>query len=315
MPVFPVYNQCNNACLMCSNPPDLWRRGDYRLSRLLRRIRNFRSGRKEFQEVFSDSFMLTGGEPTLHPQLFELITNIRTLFPATPIRCQSNGRRFSRPDFTRRFLRLSPYLEVIISLHGPTAALHDQVTRIPGSFAQTCRGIANILKDKRPGQCLELRIVIHRLNHTHLAATTRFIRRKFPGVDRLVYIFFEMEGRACRHLRKLKVSYRQVRPHVEKLAGLVASFPEVRFYHFPLCTLPVALYSYVYRTLPDREVAFVVACRGCCVKKFCLGVPKAYLKHVGRREFKPVPGGLRFEEGPGRHHPIARVLDPDGASF
>lgn len=308
MPVVPVYNRCNNACLMCSNPADLWKRGDYRLARLLRRIKNFRSGKREFQEGFTDSFMLTGGEPTLHPQLFGLIRGIRSLFPALPIRCQSNGRKFSSREFTRRFMRLSPHLEVIISLHGSTAALHDRVTGRPGSFAQTCRGIANILKEKRPGQCLELRVVIHRLNHTRLAAIVCFIRRKFQGVNRLVFIFFEMEGRACQNIEKLEVSYRQARPYIEKLVGLIGSFREVRFYHFPLCALPVSLYPYVYCTLPEWEVAFVSACRTCRVKEFCLGVPKAYLKHVGRKEFKPVRRAMRFQKGPGRHHPIARVL-------
>ncbi len=308
MPDFPVYDKCNNRCLMCSNRPGLWRDTDFGLETLLKRVDNFFKGEDEFLNNYADAFSLTGGEPTLHPRIFEIIRGIRSRAPGMTIRCLTNGRMFVYPGFTEAFLAASPRLELILSLHGPTAAVHDTVTRVPGSFEQTCRGISHILKFRRPGQRLALRVVIHRLNHTHLMATTRFIRRRFPDADRLVFIFFEIEGHAGRNYRRLRLTYRQLAPHIVKVGPLIRFFREVRFYHFPLCTLPESFYPHVWRTLPRQEVAFVPACRRCPLKRLCLGIHKEYLRFAGNTEFKPVVKKLRLKEGPSWHRPILKVL-------
>ena len=85
---------------------------------------------------------LDGGEPTLYPQLLEVIARARELGYST-INVTTNGRRLSYPDFARKLLQ-SGISSLLVSVHGPDAATHDEITGAPGSFGETLAGLHNI---------------------------------------------------------------------------------------------------------------------------------------------------------------------------
>lgn len=313
MPVFPIIYTCNNKCVMCSNPE--YSEKDNRgcgLKDLKKRLKGFYVGKEVFLENFRDGFCLTGGEPTLSSHLAPLIEEINKFFPGTEILCLTNGRKFSRPVYARKVLATGANLHLATSIHAYNAKLHDRITGIQGSFAQTVKGLDNIRRFKKSNHKVSIRVVIHGLNYKFLDRTARFINDNFSYIDRMVFIFFEIEGRAEKNIKTLKLRYGQVRPYVNKLYGLISKFKEVRFYHFPLCTLSVVFYPYIWRTLPDYEVSFGKSCRSCKLKKFCLGIHKGYIEHFGTKEFRPPAGKISIGETGSWYHPIesVRVLHP-----
>ncbi|MDD5005943.1 MAG: radical SAM protein [Candidatus Omnitrophica bacterium] len=309
MPVISIYNRCNNKCIMCTNPDKFWNgnKKEFNLSFLLNRLDRFYQGEKEFLEIHRDSFSFTGGEPTLSPYLIPLIEKINALFYGKRVICLTNGRMFSYADYAKRILQLGINLELAIAIHGHNSKIHDSITRTAKSFVQTTKGLHNIFRFKKKNHTIEIRVVMHQLNYKFLEKITRFIKKEFPSIDRLVFIFFEIEGQACKNIKAIKVTYSQLLPYIEKIRTFLHYFPEVRFYHFPLCVLPTKFYPYVWRTLPDREVSFLNNCRGCNLKQFCLGVHKGYLKYVGDSEFKPIKRKINIQEGCNWHHPILKV--------
>ena len=65
----------------------------------------------------------TGGEPTLHRELPALLTLCRRLGLRTGL--GTNGHRLADPGYAAR---VGPLLdEVMVSLHGPTAKVHDRL--------------------------------------------------------------------------------------------------------------------------------------------------------------------------------------------
>ncbi|MBW2044493.1 MAG: radical SAM protein [Deltaproteobacteria bacterium] len=309
MPGISVYNKCNNSCLMCTNPDEFWEMDGcyFSLTYLSERIERFRNGTEEFLDNFRDSFSISGGEPTLASHLSEVIKKINSLFPGIRIVCLTNGRMFSYADYVRQTLRLNANLEFAVSLHGHNAGVHDKITQTPGSFTQTVTGLKNIFRFKRPDESIEIRVVIHRLNYKFLEEIAGFIKMNFPQVNRLVFMFFEIEGQAVKNLKALRLTYAQLSPYIDKIFNFIALFPQVRLYHFPLCTLPPKFYPYIWRTLPDFEVSFPESCKECGLKKLCLGVHKGYLKYVGSSEFRPIKDKIRIRKGRGRYHPIIGV--------
>jgi MoaA/NifB/PqqE/SkfB family radical SAM enzyme len=160
MPTLPVFNLCNNRCWMCTNPRRyaLFGSRHFKAANILGRLKRFREGEDEFLENYPDVFSLTGGEPTLSPDLLPVMNHIRRMFPRSRVVCLTNGRMFAYPSFTRKILSVRGDLELVIPVHGATAAEHDAITRTRGSFEQTVRGLDNILKERRAGHLLEIRI-------------------------------------------------------------------------------------------------------------------------------------------------------------
>jgi radical SAM protein with 4Fe4S-binding SPASM domain len=100
----------------------------------------------------------TGGEALSHPRLFDFLDHARSLHFC--VRILSNGTLLSAGSVER--LASYPNLaSVELSLYGATAAVHDAVTQLPGSFARTWEG-AERLRERGVG--VRLKFIVMRQN-------------------------------------------------------------------------------------------------------------------------------------------------------
>jgi len=86
--------------------------------------------------------VFTGGEPTLHPRLLNLIRFAKGL-GYKQIQIQTNGRLFAYLDFCKEATSAGVN-EFGVSIHGHFAKIHDFLTSVPGSFNQVIQGIKNL---------------------------------------------------------------------------------------------------------------------------------------------------------------------------
>jgi len=306
MKCIPVWNRCNNKCLMCSNPPDYPSFGKYDFASLKTRIDRIRRDETHLY--------LTGGEPSLSPVLLPLLAYIRGRLPRTRILIDTNGRMFAYRAFAAKCAAFGN-IEFQVSLCGHTPSAHDGVTRTPGSFRQAMAGIKNLLRLKTSGMAVEVRFVLSGLSLSNIGEVYKLAAGGLKGIDALVLIFMEMEGHAALNLKAAGLTYTRALGPVEEFFSRLersrdgtGKIPfEIKLYHFPLCTLPPRLWKYAWRTLPGKEVTFPESCSGCAVKKLCLGVHKDYLKHFGASEFKPLAAAPRMRLSSNFCHPVAEV--------
>lgn len=316
MPDFCVWNRCNSNCIICTNPVgfrDENKSSPYSAKATIARIDSW----KQRNQLSKESINLTGGEPTIHPDFLALLTKIREMLPENRIVLASNGRMFSYPWFAKECLKINNFvLEVAIYSSNPR--LHDGMTRIKGSFKQTITGIHNILKYKNPFQELEIRIILTKLNYKDLDKTVNFIKKEFPGIDRIVIIFMELEGYAGKNFKIVGLTYKEFEPYLSlsKMEKWEKGLPEIRLYHFPLCCLKPELWKYTWRTqtphrggisLNEEEVTFVPRCNQCLYKKYCLGIHRDYLRLVGDKEFQPIKRKLNLRTQNNFFRPIVGV--------
>ncbi len=127
--------RCNNHCVFCAVGNRL--PVDQTLEHIMGVLDRYAA-----QGV--DLLDLDGGEPTLHPDLLEIIEYARQRGFRT-VNVTTNGRRLAYPEFTRKLLA-SGITSLLVSIHGPDEKVHDAITGTPGSFAETMQGIRNILK-------------------------------------------------------------------------------------------------------------------------------------------------------------------------
>jgi len=292
---------------MCTNPDRPWPSWDgsllYDFSSIINRLEKSKEKIKAAESIY-----LTGGEPTLHPHFLEIFKYLKENFPSQRIKLLSNGRRFFYKDFTQEFLEITDNLEVDISLHGPNDIIHDGVTGSKDSFKQTLAGLKNLLYNKKQKQIIGVRTVITRQNYKYLDQTLKLLATEAPSLNRVIIIFHELEAQAIKNLSEVGITYQELRPFIEKVRSFLNDFQELRFYHFPLCSLPLDFWPYVWNTLPKKEVSFLPECRLCFYRKFCLGIHKGYLKNIGRQGFIPLDKGeIRLDFNPDLYHPIKKV--------
>ncbi len=146
---------CNNHCRFCvqgEKRKKYGRRSTAEIQEILEKNAEGRGG-----------VVFTGGEPSLHPEIIELVSKARDLGYES-IQIQTNGRMFAYEKFCRDVIEAGA-TEFSPALHGHSAELHDYLTTVAGSFEQTVRGIRNL---KNLGQKVVTNSVITRSNFRHL---------------------------------------------------------------------------------------------------------------------------------------------------
>ncbi|MFH1671259.1 MAG: radical SAM protein, partial [Candidatus Portnoybacteria bacterium] len=250
-----------------------------------------------------------GGEPTLHPRFLDIFWFVRKNFPKHELRLLTNGRRFYYRDFAEEIMS-ADNLNIAVSLCGPNKKIHDGITQTKNSFTQMVKGLENIL-DLKKDQTIEIRTVLSNLSARYIDQTLNFINSKFPSIDRVIVIYLETEGQAEKNLNRVMISYSEIRPYLDKIYPFFSSLKELRLYHFPLCALDYKFWPHVWRTLPEKEVAFISSCKQCRYKKYCLGIHRDYPDKTRNNEFKPIKEEYIIEESGDFYHPIIGISKND----
>lgn len=311
MPDFPIWPQCNIACVFCSNPVEGFRQTaeKYSFPELKKKLADYKRGLRTFVKFDEERgyFNLTGGEPTAHPDFLKILAHIRTEFPGSLIRLLSNGRMFAREDFARWTCGIGQLpFEVAVPMFGAAPRQHDAVSRTPGSFEQTTRGLRHLRRHRKDGQLVEIRIIMTRLQARFLDDLLDFLRAEFAWVDRLVFLFEEIEGFAEHYRDRLTFTQSECAAHIDRNYGKLAAFRDVRLYHFSLCAVPTRLWPYVWNTLAGFKVDYLEGCRTSCLyKEQCVGVHRSYLRHVGAPDIVPITAPRPVALTGERYHPVA----------
>ena len=143
-----ITNECNSRCAHCYNlgAQDGRREcvgaalSDVERSDLLKALRE--------QGVFR--LVVSGGEPLLHPRIFDLLAEARSL--GFQVVLYTNGLLVDEETADR--LAGLGLVSIEISMYGASAATHELVTRVPGSFGRstnalrllTDRGVHTVMK-------------------------------------------------------------------------------------------------------------------------------------------------------------------------
>ena len=115
---------------------------------------------------------LTGGEPSIHPRFLDVLRLSKRLGLSTSI--GTIGTMLKRPELAREAMPLLD--QALFSLHGPSAEIHDGLTRRAGSFEQVTAAIA-LAREFNPRMMVAVNTVLTR----HNAELTRLCRGLYPS--------------------------------------------------------------------------------------------------------------------------------------
>jgi MoaA/NifB/PqqE/SkfB family radical SAM enzyme len=147
---------CNNRCSFCLDSDA----HNGTVVGLMNLKAQMVSGRK----AGATRLILSGGEPTIHPNYVDLIRFGASL-GYRRIQTVTNGRMFMYKDFTKKCLDAG-LQEITFSVHGHNAKLHDALVGCPGAFDEEMRGVDNVLADGRA--IVNVDVVLTRKNVPHV---------------------------------------------------------------------------------------------------------------------------------------------------
>lgn len=278
--VFFVTGKCNSNCIMCPAPEYTRRNSDDPcVARLIELASHM--------AIHTPHVTVTGGEPFLAGKdIFRLFEFCRMKFPNTEFLILTNGRVFALKEYCKLLQETAPDNTILgIPIHGSCAAVHDAITRTPGSFSQTISGLQNL---HAMGVRLELRIVVSRMNITDLANTARLIASILPHAERVCIMGMEMTGNARVNRELVWIPYQESFPFVAKATDILIDMGvDVRLYNYPLCTADPKYWTICYKSITDQKVRYADGCEGCAVKDACGGVFAGTFLMV-KDELKPI---------------------------
>ncbi|MGM0578536.1 MAG: radical SAM protein [Myxococcota bacterium] len=157
---------CNQRCIFCL---DSWNHnGTYVDTEQLKQYIDLgvKLGRERL--------ILSGGEPTVHPDYLRLIRYGRNA-GYDWIQTVTNGMMFAYPEFTRKCLHAG-LNEVTMSIHGHTAKLQDRLCGVKGAFDKAVEGIKNIRAMSGARTVINIDVVINKQNIRYLRDIIDFFR-------------------------------------------------------------------------------------------------------------------------------------------
>ena len=183
-----------------------------------------------------------GGEPTTYPWIVAAVAHARAV-GFTRVTLATNATKLRLPHFTDRLIEAG-LTRVTISMHGHTAALEDELTRVPGNFEKKVAAIG-LLRDWRSRgglvDGLSVNLVLNGRNHQHLPRILRFFYDDM-GFDDVRINAVRPEGYAEGDAT-LCPPYATLVPSLVKAIVLseVHFKRPLTFGGFPLCVLPASL--------------------------------------------------------------------------
>lgn len=305
-----VSDDCINSCIFCVDG-----RVDGKTRNIPTRIPTLTEIESELCQGYEAGLRevwFVSGEPTLNPQLPEIVSLSRELGFQT-IGMNTNGRRLGRERLLERLVS-SGLNNLVISIHGDRPEIHDRLVGRTGAFAEVLLGLERIrhLPAKHRPRITWL-CVLNRENLPHVEAIYRsFLKYLSPASgDLLSFTCIKMFGCAVKAFEQVGMQY------VELVGGWIEAWRrlgapgEMVLSEVPGCV--IAARSGADQPLPaidvpdeffgldadepgtegisspiDRRYRKRSACRKCLLEPICFGVLKHYISRYGWEEFPPV---------------------------
>lgn len=270
--------QCNNYCLMCSQPPkradDSWLLQEAKETvRLIpRETRNLG---------------ITGGEPTLYGDGFiGLLHHIKNWLPHTSLHILSNGRTFADAQFSEKYAAVNhPDMMVGIPVYSADPARHDYVVQAKGAFDETIRGILNL---KRLNQKVEIRVVLHKQTCQSLPELAEFIARNLLFVDHVALMALEMTGFTRANLDALWIDPIEYKSELSKAVKILSSYGlRTSVYNHPLCLVNRDVEPSYVKSISDWKNEYATECGPCIRKSDCGGFFSSGIQHGYSKSIRP----------------------------
>ena len=266
--------RCNANCVFCEVPVEFKDGSKEKLFKDI--LGELQEKRKDF-----DAVCITGGEPTIHPKIFDILKYAKKECSYKRIRLESNGLMLSYKEFIDRLVECGVD-HFQISFQTIDEEEYDKITRVKNSFKLVMKGIENIKAAKKP---VSVNIVAHKYNYRFLPKVAEaLINRGIVAIRISSHNPFDVKKTDS------AITFTEVIPYIKEalIKAKDMGFKPIKIGDFPDCVVKKInndvknnnVHS-ILKTKPNK-------CKNCMHHDSCKGVWASYLKLFGEEEIKPI---------------------------
>jgi molybdenum cofactor biosynthesis enzyme MoaA len=274
------YN-CNQRCLFCWLEPGY---DNLPHEAVIAKI-------SEFSGINLKTVSITGGEPTLNPNLADYIKKIHEA-GAGEICLQTNAMLLNDPARVRALMDAG-LNSAFVSLHSHLAEISDLLTGMEGGFNKTVEGVKNLIVS---GAIVFLSHVINSFNYKTLPEFIGYVTANFKKVPIIFSYAAPIYG---------AMMHRGLIPALTEIKGPLAVALE-KCYELKvpfaglsgMCGIPPCILDGNLRYYPDinrvaepeggEDMIKIADCRQCSLDNYCYGLRKNYADIYGTGELHAV---------------------------
>lgn len=189
---------------------------------------------KQARKLGKDQIDFTGGEATIHPDFIRLVTLCKELGFNT-INVITNGLRFADLSYFEK-AKAAGLNEVLLSIHSNHKEVHDELTKVPGSFDKIIEAAKNA---KRLNVKLRINACINNKNYQYVDEYLNFLVTLQPtSVNLIVFNPTEETPGYTKHDAIRVASYHDIAKEIEKaLVKHEKNIPIINIRFLPFCFL------------------------------------------------------------------------------
>ncbi len=282
--------KCNQNCVFCNV------KYNFKTKTTIEAKKEILSLAKKYPKIH---ISFTGGEPTLRNDLLELISFAKKR-TTSRVEIQTNAMRCSYEHYVMG-LKKAGLNGAFVALHSHRESISDELTRTPGSFKLTIKGLENLLNENI---AVTINTVINSMNYKNLPDFVKFVNKKFPQIENINFSFVQPYGNAWSNkwiVPRLSDAAQDIRDAMQYCKD-----HNIEFYN-PYCGIPMCyakgfekncienldfnerdgenIHEGIQRVMENKVKA--PQCKYCSVNASCLGVWIGYSKIYGFDELKP----------------------------
>lgn len=190
------------------------------------------------------SIYITGGEPTLHKNIFSIIEMVKKK-GFSKVCIITNGILLKDKNFVSK-LKKSGIDEIIFSVHGSTSKIHDSLTCCNGSFYSVMSGIKNVIFENIS---FSINFVLVKTNYKDSFSFSKFITKYSPRI--VTFLYSNTMNEAKNQYSKQGFRYFDSLPYIKKAINYLEEnniTTDVKF-------VPICLFKGYEKNIADKSFA------------------------------------------------------------
>lgn len=260
--------QCDQACVMCSQPP--------------------KNKVYDYYQLYEEAILLSpkgltigisGGEPTLERErLFNFLLTMKDKRPDIKFHVLTNAQHFIPSDIPI-LDELAPTVVWGVPLYSSEADVHDEIVGKSGAHKGLLNSINILLQ---AGVNIELRTVVMQQNFQNLPKLADFIARHLSLCDVWALMQLENIGFAKMNWSHIFIdTSTNFSPLANALAIAITGQIKVALYNFPLCSVPSEWRTLCCKSISDWKNKYLEMCNSCSSVSECCGFFSWYNEQTG----------------------------------
>jgi sulfatase maturation enzyme AslB (radical SAM superfamily) len=271
-----INSYCNNDCIHCIHKLNMKKAIDFPSTYINKMI--------ETKIKDRSIIVLSGGEPTLHPKLIEIIDKINKY--GVQVVLTTNAKVFYYKNIVKK-LKNKKVL-IVIQIHHAQEDRYDEITQISNSYKYSLAGIKNL---KKINAFVTGQTVINKINYNNLKEIIRLYKKLNINVVSLTFPRIAPIN-IQKNVYSIIPKYTEVMIHIKEAVEFASKNNMTVFMNgFPYCILPgynKYKEEFKFYKIDNHNYSQMAKCKQCIYNQICKGPDSHYIKYYGEDEFKPV---------------------------